>query len=355
MTGFALSTLFAIAIASKALAQPDPADPTPLTDKHYAYPTGIPYQIDYNTAAIRGPQYGYNICNSTTQNQNSDCQTIMVNGIDDFCLWAPPQPNSTIGDTEAIEVGWCSKSGWGTRLIPAGTLTGVQVLKTSKYIQFAGFINQVNLNLALGDYGGELDPHGADLRGNPLGALVYSNAFSGGGTNYSQVNDWNSFIGGDIFCFTICDPSSSAADQSAYCQNIYDEIGCTYNMPNNAQNGTFEVCDADLKTPVGIYVTNGVTMTYTQPYTGPVNPPYTPIVPQSSNCVTYQSTQLYSNLPTPTTAPSSSSSHSGSAAATGSKSSSGSSPTSTSNGATAVGVSSMAGILGTLFAVAFLS
>lgn len=81
----------------------------------------------------------------------------------DFCLWAPPQPNSTIGDTEAIEVGWCSKSGWGTRLIPAGTLTGVQVLKTSKYIQFAGFINQVNLDMASDDYGGELDPHGADL------------------------------------------------------------------------------------------------------------------------------------------------------------------------------------------------
>jgi len=81
----------------------------------------------------------------------------------DFCLWAPPQPNSTIGDTEAIEVGWCSKSGWGTRLIPDGTITGLQVLKTSKYIQYAGFINQVNLNVAAGDYGGELDPHGADL------------------------------------------------------------------------------------------------------------------------------------------------------------------------------------------------
>lgn len=42
MPGFALSALFAVAIASKAaFAQPDPADPTPLTDKHYAYPTGI--------------------------------------------------------------------------------------------------------------------------------------------------------------------------------------------------------------------------------------------------------------------------------------------------------------------------
>ncbi|KAI6155261.1 hypothetical protein BKA82DRAFT_991835 [Pisolithus tinctorius] len=358
MPGFALSTLFAVAIASKAFAQPDPADPTPLTDKQYAYPTGIPYQVDNVPNAIRGPQVGYNICNSTTQNQQSMCQTLMMNNIGDFCLWAPPQPNSTIGDTEQEEVAWCSKSGWGTRLIPAGVLTGVQVLKTSKYIQFAGFIDQTQVDLQAGDYGGELDPHGADLRGNPLGGLVYSNAFpsnNGNNNTFQQVMDWNSFIGGNQFCFTICDPSTSSADQSAYCQNTYDEIGCTYNMPNNAQNGTFEVCDADLKTPVGIYVTNGVTMTYTQPYTGVPSPPYTPVVPSSSNCVTYKSTDLYTGLPTPTGASTSTSTGSSGSSGTGTKSSSSAGATSTSNSAAAIGVSSVAGILGTLFAMAFLS
>lgn len=80
----------------------------------------------------------------------------------DFCVWAPPKPNSTIGDTEAIEIAWCTKK-WGTRLIPATALQGVQVLKTSKYIQFAGFIDQTLVDLASDDYGGELDPHGADL------------------------------------------------------------------------------------------------------------------------------------------------------------------------------------------------
>ncbi|KAI6042529.1 hypothetical protein EDC04DRAFT_3058510, partial [Pisolithus marmoratus] len=356
MPGFALSTLLTIAIASKAFAQPDPADPTPLTAKQYAYPTGIPYQIDNVPNAIRGPQAGYNICNSTTQNQQSMCQTLMVNHIDDFCLWAPPQPNSTIGDTEQLEVGWCSKSGWGTRLIPQGALQGVQVLKTSKYIQFAGFIDQTQVNVAAGDYGGELDPHGADLRGNPLGGLVYSNAFpsnNGNNNSFQQVMDWNSFIGGNAFCFTICDPSTSSADQSAYCQNTYDMIGCAYNMPNNAQKGVFEVCDADLKTPVGVYVTNGVTMTYTQPYTGVPSPPYTPIVPSSSNCVTYQSTALYTNLPSPTGAAASTGTSGSSGSSTQSSSAAGS--TSTSNGAAAIGVSSVAGILGTLFAMAFLS
>lgn len=81
----------------------------------------------------------------------------------DFCLWAPPAPNSTIGDTEAYEVAWCSKPGYGTRLIPAGALQGVQLLVTSEYYQFSGFIDQTLVNLAAGDYGGELDPHGADL------------------------------------------------------------------------------------------------------------------------------------------------------------------------------------------------
>ena len=60
-------------------------------------------------------------------------------------------------------VTWCSKSGHGTRLIPAGALTGVQFLKTPDYIQIVGFIDQTKVNIAAGDYGGEMDPHGADL------------------------------------------------------------------------------------------------------------------------------------------------------------------------------------------------
>jgi hypothetical protein len=30
---------------------------------------------------VRGTQVGYNICNSTTQNQQSECQTAIVNNI----------------------------------------------------------------------------------------------------------------------------------------------------------------------------------------------------------------------------------------------------------------------------------
>lgn len=60
-------------------------------------------------------------------------------------------------------IAWCSKPGHGTRLIPAGALTGVQFLKTPDYIQIVGFINQTQIDMADGDYGGEMDPHGADF------------------------------------------------------------------------------------------------------------------------------------------------------------------------------------------------
>jgi hypothetical protein len=80
----------------------------------------------------------------------------------DFCLWAPPDPDSTIGDEEAETVAWCSKPGHGTRVMPAGTLTGVQFLKAPSYILVAGTINQGNVNINPTDGGGEMDPHGAD-------------------------------------------------------------------------------------------------------------------------------------------------------------------------------------------------
>lgn len=57
------------------------------------------------------------------------------------------------------------------------------------------------MNLQATDYGGEEDPHGADQRGNPLGALAYSTAFGGGGNNssasggYTQVIEW-SYVSG---------------------------------------------------------------------------------------------------------------------------------------------------------------
>jgi hypothetical protein len=81
----------------------------------------------------------------------------------DFCVFAPPLPNSTIGDTEGEEVCWCTKRGHGCRGIPPGTITGIQVLNTHEYMQIVALIDQSNINMARADSGGELDPHGQDL------------------------------------------------------------------------------------------------------------------------------------------------------------------------------------------------
>ena len=66
-------------------------------------------------------------------------------------------------------------------------------MKTSAYIQITGHINNAGLGLQANDTGGELDPHGADLAGNPLGGLVYSNGLPSAKDNTTelQVVEWN--------------------------------------------------------------------------------------------------------------------------------------------------------------------
>jgi len=291
----------------------------------YAY-TALPYQV-YPFAVLRGPQAGYNICNGSTQGAASECQTLIFNNLSDFCLWGSPTPNGSIGDEEASVVAYCAQDTHGARPIAPGAITGAQVVSTSAYLQIRGFIDNTAIGLAENDSGGELDPHGADLQGNPLGGVVYSNngMFSTGG-EYSQVYNWNLFVGSGVFCLKICLNSITTPD---YCLNTYDLVGCDYNMPSNVQNGTFTSCESDLQDVVGIYSVNGVTSTWSMPPTLVAPPPYTPRVPASSSCKTYQSTDIFATASTSKTA-SSSATGSLSAGRSGSGSGSGSSPTSTS-------------------------
>jgi hypothetical protein len=342
--------------------------PVPLASKHYAYPDQIPYMVDTDQGLIRGYQYGYNKCNSTTENQNSNCQTSFVNAIDDFCLWAPPKANSVVADTEGEMVAWCTKPGRGTRLIPADALKGVQYIRTPDYAQVVGFIDQTKINLQDGDYGGEMDPHGADLRGNPMGGLMYSTAFNG---QYEQVIEWHNFMGGNAFCIKVCDPNGPAKNAAGLCEHRLDRIGCAYNVPNNAQTGVFESCKGDNQDPPGVYTENGVVMTYSQPPEdlGAITTmPYQPKVPSSSECQTFTSAALYTALAS-VSAPGASSTASGSGssapAATGSASGtskpgssstkSGSTPSNTSNDATTMVVGGFATALGVVFSALFLS
>ncbi|KAF9037500.1 hypothetical protein BJ165DRAFT_559683 [Panaeolus papilionaceus] len=307
----------ALAVAAVANAQTGTYPPTPLASKHFASPTDLPYKVDTDVGLVRGTQVGYNICNSTTQNQDSLCQTSYFNGLDDFCLWAPPEKGKNVGDIEGEMVAWCSKPGHGTRLIPAGALTGLQFIKTPDYIQAVGFLDQTLINMVAGDFGGEMDPHGADLRGNPMGGVMFSNAWTG---QYVQAVEWTNFMGSNAFCLKACDPAGPNA--AHFCEHIYDRIGCAFNAPNAAQDKIFESCDAENADYPGVYTdASGAVQTYTQPpeSLGPITTvPYVARVPKSSNCKTFSSEALFTGLPTVSGGASATGTPSGSGSASGS-------------------------------------
>lgn len=175
-------------------------------------------------------------------------------------------------------------------------------------------------------------------------------------------------MGSNSFCMKVCDPADPEAPN--LCQHIYDRIGTMYNCPNQAQNGTFEACEGDNQDPPGVFTSNGQVMTYTQPpeSLGAITTqPYSVRMPASSNCVTYNSADLFAALGSATAAASSgaaTATASGSAKASGtgstaSRSGSSASATATggaqNNGAFTLQVSAAATIFGTLFAAVLLS
>lgn len=168
-----------------------------------------------------------------------------------------------------------------------------------------------------------------------------------------------SFMGGNQFCIKVCDPAGP--NDAAWCRNTLDRIGCAFNAPSNAQNGTFESCDGDSGDFPGVYTTNGAVVTYTQPPEdlGPITSiPYTAIIPASSNCVTHASTDLYTALPSPTLPPPPSSSSgavaTGGSSATRSGSAASVSNTSSTSGAETSAISGVS-VFGLVFVSLFLA
>ncbi|KDE06562.1 hypothetical protein MVLG_03059 [Microbotryum lychnidis-dioicae p1A1 Lamole] len=284
-----------VALVAGAIAQ------TPLAEQRFNY-TNLPYQADSNDGP-RGKQLGYNRCNSTTEGQSSMCQTSYINSLDDFCLWAPPLPDSIVGDVEGGMVAWCTKGGRGTRVIPPGALQSVQFIKTPHYVQVTGYINQAMINIDANDQGGEMDPHGADQRGNPLGGLLFSQAFNGNsttnsstpsGASFRQVIQWHNFMGANYFCLKACDPSWDGG--ARMCEHVYDRAGCDVNAPVTRMNGTFLSCLGDDQLPPGVYIgSNGGRSTWYQPGEGTElgNLPYSVFTPATSSCSTFQSAAVF--------------------------------------------------------------
>ncbi|EKM57602.1 uncharacterized protein PHACADRAFT_88878 [Phanerochaete carnosa HHB-10118-sp] len=293
---------FAFALLSLPLAHAQTYSAT------YA-PSSLPDQTEEG-------QSGTNKC-GTTNHQDSMCQNIYINSVDDFCFYASPQPgaNSTIGDTERIEVSWCLKDGYGTRTIPPNTISGAHFVQTPDYVQVTGTGNLTQVNIPAGDAGGELDPHGADGNGNPIGGLVFSNAFTG---QYVQVHEWTNYMSDTQFCFRAC---KDGPDAPALCQHIYDEMGCAWNMPANYDSGTFERCGGDSGEPMGVYGTS----TFHQ---GDPSTPSPHSAPSSSACTTVPSVGLASM--SGSSAPTSAGASSASATSKATSGSTGSAPSATS-------------------------
>lgn len=54
-------------------------------------------------------------------------------------------------------------------MIPPGTVNGAHFVKTRSYVQVTGTGDFTKIGITPNDAGGELDPHGADGNGNPVG------------------------------------------------------------------------------------------------------------------------------------------------------------------------------------------
>ena len=205
-----------------------------------------------------------------------------------------------------------------------------------------------------------------------MGGLVYTNHFSTDGS-IQQTQYWTElvrilhfwspmltpffrFIGGSVVGIKICDPKGQ--NPQGYCQHTLDRIGLPYNMPNAAKNGTFEVCDSDLMDVPGVYTSGTQTLSYAQPAEslGPISSiPYTPRIPSSSNCQSYQSTQLFTDFASLAASKTGASAAPTGSGATRGGSASAANPTSGSNGAGSVTISLFTSILGVAFSVAFLT
>ncbi|KAF8686435.1 carbohydrate-binding module family 13 protein [Rhizoctonia solani] len=252
-------------------------------------------------------QIGTNKC-STKASQTSLCQNVYINSVNDFCLWAPPYTdghNSSVGQVEEIMVAWCLNDGYGTRLIPDGTITGAHFVQTPDYVQVTGWGDLTKLNIPKGDSGG------ADGLGNPHGGLVFGKSYG----KWQQYHEWTNFMSSTDFCIRACRDDGN--DPKHHCNHIYDlqgspsyipfipfthlashlpllfffhplvrfrmpTTGCDWNIPANYTQGVFEDCQGDTGLPMGIYGSS--TFQQGQGPTPAAHP-----IPPSSSCKFYSS------------------------------------------------------------------
>ena len=84
------------------------------------------YRADLPPTTETG-QTGTNQCNDTTN--ASMCQNLVVNSIEDFCLWGAPIGPAAVGASEEIMIAFCTTADHGARVMPPGTITGAHFIE----------------------------------------------------------------------------------------------------------------------------------------------------------------------------------------------------------------------------------
>ncbi|CAD6938276.1 unnamed protein product [Tilletia controversa] len=188
-------------------------------------------------------QVGTNRCDKwAPHNEKSMCQNAFINSVHDFCLWGPFKHNVDVGNEEKNMVAYCLKSGYGTRLIPDGTIKQAHFIKAKSFMQITGYGDFTKIGIKKKDAGGELDSHGADGYGNPPGGLVFSSTIPGTNKQFTQMHEWASFMSATEFSFRAC--FETAPEKLRLCPHQYDEMGARFSHPGDYGPG-FDECDSD--------------------------------------------------------------------------------------------------------------
>ncbi|WFD33833.1 hypothetical protein MCUN1_000653 [Malassezia cuniculi] len=201
---------------------------------------------------------------NTPVNQSSEARLATINSVDDWCTFGPMDNSEPLGNVEDRTVAYCTKPRNNARVIPDGTVTSAHFVRTPLYVQVMAFGDFTKINFQHGDMGGELDPHGATNKGNPIGGNVTSNV-TGTDVFYEE---WMNYISYEMLCFRVCIAGNDQIPAAVECEHELDEMGCRIIMPGNYDNQGFDECDADAAYPPGIYVSNGQTSTFRQYNTG---------------------------------------------------------------------------------------
>lgn len=207
------------------------------------------YNISNLPTTSEDGQTGTNHCPGFATDQCGRCQTLRINSLQDLCIWAPSEPNSSLNDTGNDLVAWCSYSIGSTRQLPVDYIGGPEFLQTPDYVQVrgSGNLSVLNIDIEAGGFAYSYSRN-ATHPGLPRGGLVVSNAWG----ESEIITEWMSYIYPDRFCFRACKPGPNA---TLYCNHLYDDKGCDWKMPSLTEPALAS-CQGDSGPPLDQYSLN---------------------------------------------------------------------------------------------------